>query len=111
MTSFSFILGVTPLAVATGAGAEMRQSLGTAVLFAMSGVTRFGLLFTPTFYTCIRKLGPKKHAIERISDVSCLRHGSQEIAFATLLQQLDKRHSVIGHRVLGGRSVGLAIPP
>src|SRR5215469_9792782 len=40
-----------------------------------------------------------------------LRHGSQEIALATLLQQLDKRHSVIGHRVLGGLSVGLAIPP
>ena len=43
MTSFSFILGVAPLAVATGAGAEMRQSLGTAVLFGMLGVTCFGL--------------------------------------------------------------------
>lgn len=57
MTSFAFILGVAPLAVATGAGAEMRQSLGTAVLFGMLGVTVFGLLFTPTFYTLIRKLG------------------------------------------------------
>jgi Cu/Ag efflux pump CusA len=57
MTSFSFILGVAPLAVATGAGAEMRQSLGTAVLFGMLGVTCFGLLFTPAFYTFIRKLG------------------------------------------------------
>ena len=45
MTSFSFILGVAPLVVATGAGAEMRQSLGTAVLFGMIGVTWFGLLF------------------------------------------------------------------
>src|SRR5262249_32710271 len=43
MTSLSFILGVAPLAVATGAGAEMRQSLGTAVLFGMLGVTCFGL--------------------------------------------------------------------
>jgi multidrug efflux pump len=57
MTSFAFILGVAPLAVATGAGAEMRQSLGTAVLFGMIGVTCFGLLFTPAFYTFIRKLG------------------------------------------------------
>jgi hydrophobe/amphiphile efflux-1 (HAE1) family protein len=54
MTSFAFILGVAPLAVATGAGAEMRQSLGTAVLFGMLGVTFFGLLFTPSFYTLIR---------------------------------------------------------
>jgi multidrug efflux pump subunit AcrB len=57
MTSFAFILGVAPLAVATGAGAEMRRSLGTAVLFGMMGVTGFGLLFTPAFYTFIRGLG------------------------------------------------------
>ena len=57
MTSFAFILGVFPLAVATGAGSEMRQSLGTAVFFGMLGVTIFGLLFTPAFYTFIRKLG------------------------------------------------------
>ena len=57
MTSFSFILGVAPLAIATGAGAEMRQSLGTAVLFGMLGVTGFGLLFTPAFYTFVRNLG------------------------------------------------------
>jgi multidrug efflux pump subunit AcrB len=57
MTSLAFILGVAPLAVATGAGAEMRQSLGTAVLFGMLGVTCFGLLFTPAFYTVIRRLG------------------------------------------------------
>jgi hydrophobe/amphiphile efflux-1 (HAE1) family protein len=55
MTSFAFILGVVPLAVASGAGSEMRQSLGTAVLFGMLGVTGFGLLFTPAFYTFIRR--------------------------------------------------------
>ncbi|MDR7009338.1 efflux RND transporter permease subunit [Paraburkholderia strydomiana] len=60
MTSFAFILGVAPLAVATGAGAEMRQSLGTAVLFGMLGVTGFGLLFTPAFYVLIRKIGKDK---------------------------------------------------
>jgi hydrophobe/amphiphile efflux-1 (HAE1) family protein len=59
MTSLAFILGVAPLAVATGAGAEMRQSLGTAVLFGMLGVTCFGLLFTPAFYTSVRRLGRK----------------------------------------------------
>jgi len=60
MTSFAFILGVFPLAVATGAGAEMRQSLGTAVFAGMLGVTVFGLLFTPAFYTIIRKFGSRK---------------------------------------------------
>ncbi|GAB2894746.1 multidrug efflux RND transporter permease subunit [Paraburkholderia jirisanensis] len=62
MTSFAFILGVAPLAVATGAGAEMRQSLGTAVLFGMLGVTGFGLLFTPAFYVFIRRFGRKERA-------------------------------------------------
>jgi hydrophobe/amphiphile efflux-1 (HAE1) family protein len=62
MTSFAFILGVFPLAVASGAGSEMRQSLGTAVFFGMLGVTVFGLLFTPAFYTFIRKLGSRSFA-------------------------------------------------
>ena len=54
MTSFAFILGVLPLVLATGAGAEMRQALGTAVFFGMIGVTIFGLLFTPVFYVILR---------------------------------------------------------
>ncbi len=54
MTSFAFILGVVPLVLATGAGAEMRRALGTAVFYGMLGVTFFGLLFTPVFYTSIR---------------------------------------------------------
>src|SRR5690242_13077701 len=49
MTSFAFIFGVTPLIVATGAGAEMRQALGTVVFFGMIGVTFFGVLLTPVF--------------------------------------------------------------
>ena len=56
MTSFAFIMGVLPLAVGTGAGAEMRQSLGTAVASGMLGVTFFGLVFTPVFYIVCRKL-------------------------------------------------------
>ena len=54
MTSFAFILGVTPLVWAIGAGAELRQTLGTAVFFGMIGVTAFGLVFTPVFY-CIAR--------------------------------------------------------
>jgi multidrug efflux pump subunit AcrB len=50
MTSLAFIFGVVPLVIATGAGAEMRQALGTAVFFGMIGVTAFGLIFTPVFY-------------------------------------------------------------
>lgn len=56
MTSFAFSLGVVPLMIATGAGAEMRQALGTAVFFGMLGVTVFGLVFTPVFYVIIRGL-------------------------------------------------------
>jgi len=56
MTSFAFILGVAPLVWAIGAGAELRQTLGTAVFAGMIGVTAFGLLFTPTFYVVTRWL-------------------------------------------------------
>jgi multidrug efflux pump len=54
MTSFAFIMGVYPLAVATGAGAEMRQAIGIAVFSGMLGVTFFGLIFTPVFYYILR---------------------------------------------------------
>jgi hydrophobe/amphiphile efflux-1 (HAE1) family protein len=67
MTSFAFIMGVFPLAVATGAGSEMRQSLGTTVFCGMLGVTVFGLLFTPSFYTFIRKLGTRKPVTHKAS--------------------------------------------
>jgi Cu/Ag efflux pump CusA len=60
MTSLAFVFGVAPLVVATGAGSEMRQSLGTAVFSGMLGVTAFGLLFTPAFYTVARKIGGGK---------------------------------------------------
>jgi multidrug efflux pump subunit AcrB len=56
MTSVAFILGSVPLVFATGAGAELRQALGTAVFFGMIGVTIFGLLFTPVFYVACRSL-------------------------------------------------------
>jgi HAE1 family hydrophobic/amphiphilic exporter-1 len=59
MTSTAFILGVTPLAFGTGAGAEMRQALGVAVFFGMIGVTLFGLVFTPVFYIVARWLADR----------------------------------------------------
>ena len=71
MTSFAFILGSVPLVIATGAGAELRQALGTAVFFGMIGVTLFGLLFTPTFYVVSRALG------DRIARLRGRRGGSE----------------------------------
>ncbi|MGA8227629.1 MAG: multidrug efflux RND transporter permease subunit [Xanthobacteraceae bacterium] len=70
MTSFAFILGVVPLVVATGAGSEMRQSLGTAVFAGMLGVTGFGLLFTPVFYTLVRRIGGKERVATKSKTMS-----------------------------------------
>ncbi len=56
MTSFAFIMGVVPLMVAGGAGAEIRHALGTTVFAGMLGVTFFGLLLTPVFYVLVRRL-------------------------------------------------------
>jgi len=60
MTSFAFILGVVPLVLAYGAGAEMRFSLGVAVFSGMLGVTLFGLFLTPVFFYVIMRFGDKK---------------------------------------------------
>jgi hydrophobe/amphiphile efflux-1 (HAE1) family protein len=60
MTSLAFTLGVVPLYTATGAGAELRVALGTAVFWGMIGVTLFGLLFTPVFYVVVRRLAQKR---------------------------------------------------
>ncbi|MCC9642830.1 efflux RND transporter permease subunit [Rhodopirellula sp. JC740] len=65
MTAFSFILGVVPLLVATGAGFEMRRVLGTAVFSGMLGVTLFGLFLTPVFYVLLRRFAKKdQEAVE-----------------------------------------------
>jgi multidrug efflux pump len=56
MTSIAFIMGVVPLVLSTGAGAEMRQAMGIAVFFGMIGVTFFGLFLTPVFYAVLRTL-------------------------------------------------------
>jgi multidrug efflux pump len=67
MTSFAFIMGVVPLVLSSGAGAEMRQAMGVAVFSGMLGVTFFGLFLTPVFYVILRKLAgerPLHHATD-----------------------------------------------
>ncbi len=60
MTSIAFIAGVVPLVLSSGAGAEMRQAMGIAVMSGMLGVTVFGLVLTPVFYAVLRKLFPAR---------------------------------------------------
>ena len=60
MTSFAFILSMMPLMLASGAGAEMRQVLGTAVFSGMLGITVTGLFLTPVFYVVIRGFGSRR---------------------------------------------------
>ena len=62
MTSFAFILGVVPLVLSEGAGAEMRRTLGTAVFSGMLGVTLFGIFLTPVFFYVIQWLGGRRGA-------------------------------------------------
>jgi multidrug efflux pump len=64
MTSFAFILGVVPLVISEGAGAEMRRTLGTAVFSGMLGVTLFGIFLTPVFYYVIQWLADRRAAAE-----------------------------------------------
>ncbi len=62
MTSFAFILGVVPLVLSEGAGAEMRRTLGTAVFAGMLGVTLFGIFLTPVFYYVIQWFADRRMA-------------------------------------------------
>jgi multidrug efflux pump subunit AcrB len=78
MTSFAFIFGVLPLAIATGAGAEMRQALGTAVFFGMIGVTVFGLIFTPVFYVATRWLAKRLPDVRKNRAVSAAEAASHD---------------------------------
>jgi multidrug efflux pump len=74
MTSLAFILGVVPLVISEGAGAEMRRTLGTAVFGGMLGVTVFGIFLTPVFYYVIQwfsdwreQLGAERFSIEELA--------------------------------------------
>ena len=64
MTSMAFIMGVVPLVLSTGAGAEMRAAMGVAVFSGMIGVTFFGIFMTPVFYVLVRKLSGNRPLIQ-----------------------------------------------
>jgi multidrug efflux pump len=99
MTSFAFVLGVVPLLIAEGAGAEMRQALGTSVFSGMLGVTFFGLVLTPVFYVVIRWFIERKHRkIER-------QHEKQPVAQATHIMLMLLVPTLLG-LVNGCKAVG-----
>lgn len=66
MTSFAFVMGVIPLVLSSGAGAEMRHAMGVAVFFGMLGVTFFGLFLTPVFYVLMRALEKRITGMEEV---------------------------------------------
>jgi len=66
MTSFAFIMGVVPLVLSSGAGAEMRHAMGVAVFFGMLGVTFFGLALTPVFYVLLRSLEKRVTGTQKV---------------------------------------------
>ncbi|MFO1205028.1 MAG: multidrug efflux RND transporter permease subunit [Burkholderiales bacterium] len=70
MTSFAFIMGVVPLVLSTGAGAEMRHAMGVAVFWGMLGVTFFGLFLTPVFYVLLHRRQKKGRARAKASHAS-----------------------------------------
>ncbi len=110
MTSFAFILGVVPLVVASGAGAEMRKSLGTAVFSGMLGVTVFGVFLTPVFYYVIQSLGDTAFfanvATQRA--LSSLFAGVFGLAAGFLLEQLGLSRPYVGMAL--GLVVGVLLP-
>jgi multidrug efflux pump len=81
MTSFAFILGVVPLVIAFGAGAEMRRTLGTAIFSGMLGVTFFGIFLTPIFYYAITWF-TERRPLAPLPETSTAPHGEQKVSTA-----------------------------
>jgi multidrug efflux pump len=115
MTSLAFILGVVPLVVATGAGAEMRSSLGVAVFSGMLGVTLFGIFLTPVFFDLIQR-----GVDARLFDAAATRWGGA--ALIGVLLGVLVGHTLaglgFGHRVwseviggAAGAALAVAVPP
>jgi multidrug efflux pump len=79
MTSLAFVLGVFPLVISQGAGAEMRRTLGTAVFAGMIGVTLFGIFLTPVFYSVVRWFSGSRtaagHAPAAVNGSAVIAHG------------------------------------
>ncbi|MDI6835825.1 MAG: efflux RND transporter permease subunit, partial [Rhizobiaceae bacterium] len=83
MTSMAFIMGVVPLVVSTGAGAEMRAAMGIAVFSGMIGVTFFGIFMTPVFYVLVRRLTGNRPLIHHEIHADFLQqapHGTEDAA-------------------------------
>jgi multidrug efflux pump len=70
MTSMAFIMGVVPLVISTGAGAEMRAAMGVAVFSGMIGVTFFGIFMTPVFYVLARLMTGNRPLVHHGSEVA-----------------------------------------
>ena len=78
MTSIAFIMGVLPLVLSQGAGAEMRSAIGVAVFSGMIGVTLFGLVFTPFFYVVLRKWETRKERKNSDDNMQDGKHAMEE---------------------------------
>jgi multidrug efflux pump len=89
MTSFAFILGVVPLMVSEGAGAEMRRTLGTAVFSGMLGVTLFGIFLTPVFYYVIQWFSDRRPR--------AVSHDEDELYSDNKLNPAHHGHAVTSH--------------
>jgi multidrug efflux pump len=107
MTSFAFILGVLPLVIANGAGAEMRRSLGTAVFSGMVGVTFFGIFLTPVFFYVIQGIdeSPMFAAHATRWSVACVVGALTGAAFGFLLARMGIVH--LGWGLIVGGAAGL----
>ncbi|CAN5276112.1 hypothetical protein BH11PLA2_BH11PLA2_31370 [soil metagenome] len=115
MTSLAFILGVVPLMIASGAGAEMRKSLGIAVFSGMLGVTAFGIFLTPVFFVLIQKGVDAKafsSGVTRIGGVA-LVGGLLGVTVGYLIAKLGVGRVVENVGIGGGIGIGLAValPP
>jgi multidrug efflux pump len=112
MTSLAFILGVVPLVIASGAGAEMRQSLGTAVFSGMLGVTVFGIFLTPVFFSVIDRFAAipllENKFVRRAT--FCLIGAGLGLGFGALLMKVGivrPKHSE--YALIGGTLAGIVV--
>jgi multidrug efflux pump len=91
MTSFAFILGVFPLVIGQGAGAEMRRTLGTAVFAGMIGVTLFGLFLTPVFFYVIRRFSGSRPGTEPATETVAVAHRDGTPGAGSVLKAAPQR--------------------
>jgi multidrug efflux pump len=105
MTSFAFILGVLPLVIAEGAGAEMRRTLGTAVFAGMIGVTLFGIVLTPIFYSVVRRFTERSGApvVTPASGTIASAHSQDALVATTRGDPTPARHEDPRSSPMSGR--------